>query len=81
VPEETPEPRGEVFLGSIALFRDEIEPKWEDPKNANGGRFEFMTEPIDAESLDILWETFILHLISYNSLHDIKDHVNNFKNF
>ena len=73
-PEET-DSKNEVYIGSIAIFREGIEPKWEDPKNASGGHFEFNTETIDAASLDSAWELLVLNMISNHSLPLIKEHV------
>ena len=46
----------------LSLFRSGIEPKWEDPANAEGGEWFFKTR-IPLEDLDSCWEDSILALI------------------
>jgi uncharacterized protein YjaG (DUF416 family) len=74
VPEES-EHKNEVYVSSIALFREGVEPKWEDPKNQNGGHIEFNTEKIDQNTLDSIWETLVLHLISNSFFKEISEKV------
>lgn len=45
---------------SLALFRGEIQPAWEDPENENGATFSFA---VPTELIDEFWETLVLYFI------------------
>lgn len=49
-------------IASISIFRENVYPKWEDPQNTNGGEFS-ITNFINLEQVDKLWELIILHNI------------------
>jgi len=44
---------------SIALFRQDIKPAWEDPRNEHGGAFSFMVR----NGIDEVWEELVFYLI------------------
>ena len=47
---------------SLSVFRQGIEPKWEDEKNAGGGEYYFR-DRVDLDLLDKYWEETVLGLI------------------
>ena len=57
-------------ISSISLFRNDIQPKWEDPVNKLGGEisikkfYKRQTTPI--KYLDTLWESLVLNCIGEN---------------
>lgn len=57
-------------IASISIFRNNIEPKWEDPINKKGGEINlkkfYKKHMSSVEYLDKLWETLILACIGEN---------------
>lgn len=49
-------------IGSLSLFRDGIEPKWEHPENRDGGEFA-LRKFRKPEDIDSLWELLSIHCI------------------
>ena len=45
---------------SLAIFRDEIKPAWEDPENEKGATYSIS---VPLQSIDDFWETIMLYLI------------------
>ena len=46
----------------LSVFREGVEPKWEDPKNEDGGEWYFR-KGIQAEKFDMYWEEAVLAMI------------------
>ncbi len=61
-------------IGTLSVFRQGVEPKWEDPINFAGSEFRFtLTLPAEKSSwafLNQLWEDFVVDLISRKMPHD-----------
>ena len=53
----------ELKIGSIALFKDDIEPKWEDPSNQHGGEYSIKFNGSESSEIVSMWETIIFTLI------------------
>lgn len=44
------------------LFREGVEPKWEDPANESGGSFIVELKDFTSEDIDLVWKTFVFQL-------------------
>ncbi|UVC54713.1 initiation factor 4E [Theileria orientalis] len=55
----------EHFVDAIMIFRDGIQPMWEDPLNKEGGHFDYRFRPSDVQQLavDEYWNNIILGLV------------------
>ena len=49
------------------VFKDDIQPKWEDPKNQYGGSIIIELKDIPAEEIDLIWKHVVFGIIG-NSL-------------
>lgn len=49
-------------LSSVSLFRDDIRPEWEDPRNCNGFTHT-MRGSLDAHEADRVWDDLVLELV------------------
>jgi translation initiation factor 4E len=49
-------------IKALAIFRENIEPKWEDPLNSNGCELT-IAKSISLEATDVHWESIVLALI------------------
>ena len=45
--------------GDLALFRDTIQPMWEDPQNEGGGRVQFILKESDSELQEAAWRQMV----------------------
>ncbi|KAL0249548.1 hypothetical protein GEMRC1_004778 [Eukaryota sp. GEM-RC1] len=59
---------------SLFFFSDDIQPAWEDERNANGGRFKYTVAP---EKLQENWEN-LLYLVVGQQLGDLSNIINGF---
>mmetsp|Transcript_1527 Transcript_1527/g.4182 ORF Transcript_1527/g.4182 Transcript_1527/m.4182 type:complete len:230 (+) Transcript_1527:64-753(+) len=52
-------------VDAIMLFKSPIRPKWEDPKNADGGHFQFQIRPRECEpaQIDEYWNNLVLGVV------------------
>ena len=55
---------------SLALFRGEIKPAWEDPQNENGATYSIL---VPSQTIDEFWETIMLYVIGGQMQKDIFD--------
>jgi hypothetical protein len=55
-----------VCSNTISMFRDEIRPLWEDPRNVNGGEF-FTYVKMEPTDVDKLYSTVLFMLIGNSS--------------
>jgi len=55
----------EAQIECLMLFKDGVEPKWEDPANAIGGSFvlEIDLESQEKSKIDLLWKTLVYGLV------------------
>ncbi|AFZ79733.1 eukaryotic translation initiation factor 4E type, putative [Theileria equi strain WA] len=55
----------EHFIDAIMVFRDGVQPMWEDPLNKDGGHFDYRFRPADISPLTIdeYWNNIILGLV------------------
>ncbi|KAK1937306.1 putative translation initiation factor E4 [Babesia divergens] len=55
----------EHFVDAIMLFRQDIQPMWEDPLNQDGGHFDYRFRPNDVTQLtvDEYWNNIVLGLV------------------
>jgi len=54
-------------ISAISLFKDNIQPKWEDPLNTKGGEIQYkftIHNAIPLEELDALWFKLVLYAVS-----------------
>jgi translation initiation factor 4E len=58
-------------VSAISIFKNEIEPKWEDPLNKNGGEFSIRkfikTSKDSLEVMDEFWNSLLLFVLSGSS--------------
>ncbi|KAK2195260.1 bifunctional Translation Initiation factor eIF- 4e-like/Translation Initiation factor eIF- 4e [Babesia duncani] len=61
----------EHFVDAIMVFRDGIQPMWEDSANKDGGHFEYRFRPAEVQSLtvDEYWNNIILALVGATLQH------------
>jgi len=53
-----------VQIDAIMFFKDGIAPQWEDPRNANGGHFQFQVRPaLGGAQFDEYWNQLILGVV------------------
>jgi translation initiation factor 4E len=57
--------------GDFYLFRENIQPEWEDPGNTNGGS---LCASIDSLKVDEYWLKTLLHIVG-NNFEDLSDHL------
>jgi hypothetical protein len=59
-------------IGSLSLFRDGVEPKWEHPENKDGGEFA-LRKFRKLEEIDALWELLSVYCIGelFEHSHDV----------
>ena len=50
-------------IGSLALFRDNIRPEWEDPKNMHGGEYSVKFNGGDKNEIINMWQTIIFSVV------------------
>lgn len=55
----------EHFVDAIMVFREGVQPMWEDPLNKDGGHFDYRFKPSDVQQLtvDEYWNNIILGLV------------------
>ena len=41
------------------LFREGVEPKWEDPANESGGSFIVELKEFTSDDIDLVWKTLV----------------------
>ncbi len=54
-------------ISAISLFKDNIQPKWEDPLNTKGGEIQYkftIHNLIALEDLDVIWFKLVLYTVS-----------------
>ncbi|CEM08011.1 unnamed protein product [Vitrella brassicaformis CCMP3155] len=54
------------YVDGIMIFKENIKPTWEDPKNADGGHLQFQIKPKDVASpgqMDEYWNNLVLGVI------------------
>lgn len=51
-------------ISSISVFKDGILPKWEDPKNKNGGSLEYRLKEGSSDTIDKLWLYLCIYCLS-----------------
>jgi len=51
-------------IDSVAFFKHDIKPAWEDPQNANGGEFQLKLVDPYPQEINNLWEALVFDLMS-----------------
>ncbi|CRG94308.1 translation initiation factor 4E, putative [Plasmodium gallinaceum] len=59
------------IVDALMIFRDNIQPMWEDPANSEGGHFEYKILPKDYpySQIDEFWNNIVLAVIGCNLKH------------
>lgn len=64
VVKDSPDGSGYHYVDAIMLFRDGVQPQWEDPANAEGGHFQFHFKATAAPGqVDEHWNNLVLGII------------------
>ena len=50
-------------IESIAFFKKDVKPAWEDPKNQAGGDFQIKFGDASAEDIDRIWKRFVFEIL------------------